>query len=237
MFHTIKLTNARNIFAVLICVCVICTIVTIYCCSAAKETVAESSDNILVIDPGHGGIDGGAVSKDGTKESDINLAIALKLDSIASFMGQKTVMTRTDDSCCTDAASYSEHEDLVHRTEIINSAPNAVLFSIHQNCFPTGQPSGAQVLYSSFENSDILGKLTHENLVSCLDPENRRVAEPAPKKLYITANAKCPALLVECGFMSNIDDVVKLRDGKYQLSLALILMCSFLQYTNSVTHG
>ncbi len=231
MFHTFKLVNARNIFALIICICVVSAVIGVYCSYITVETDAEVTKGFtLVIDPGHGGIDGGAISTDGTKESDINLAIGLKLRSIAAFIGQETVMTREDDSWRTDAASYSEHEDLAHRTEIINSAPNAILFSIHQNCFPTSQPSGAQVLYSRYEGSDILGNLTHNNLVSCLDPENRRVAEPASEKLYITANAKCPGILVECGFMSNNFDVLQLKEDSYQSSLALVLMCSFLQY-------
>ena len=235
MVHPFKRISAGNIFALIICICVISAGIGVYCSSVRVETDAEETKGFtLVIDPGHGGIDGGAISADGTKESDINLAIGLKLCSLASFLGQDTVMTREDDSWRTDAASYSEHEDLVHRTEIINSVPNAILFSIHQNCFPTSQPSGAQVLYSGYEGSDILGNLTHNNLVACLDPKNRRVAEPASKKLYITANAKCPGILVECGFMSNNFDVLNLKDDSYQSSIALVLMCSYLQYTSSL---
>ena len=238
MHHNMKLVSPRNIFILILCVCVISAVIAVYLDSVAIQTEKRTGTaNTLVIDPGHGGIDGGAISTDGTKESDINLAIALKLRSLAEFIGQKTVMTREDDSWRTDAASYSEHEDLVHRTEIINAAPNAILFSIHQNCFPTAQPSGAQVLYAKNEGSDVLGNLTHNNLISCLDPENRRVAEPAPKKLYITANARCPAILVECGFMSNNFDVLKLKEESYQLSLALVLLCSFLQYSGSTAHA
>ena len=235
MHHNMKLVSPRNIFILILCVCVISAVIAVYLDSVAIQTEKRTGTvNTLVIDPGHGGIDGGAISTDGTKESNINLAIALKLRALAEFIGQKTVMTREDDSWRTDAASYSEHEDLVHRTEIINAAPNAILFSIHQNCFPTAQPSGAQVLYAKNEGSDVLGNLTHNNLISCLDLENRRVAEPASEKLYITANVKCPAILVECGFMSNNFDVLKLKDNSYQLSLALVLMCSFLQYTSSL---
>ena len=237
MHHKIKRINPIYIFSLIICICVLSAVFAVCLDRAAVQAEKHTETAFtLVIDPGHGGIDGGAISTDGTKESDINLAVALKLRALADFMGQKTVMTREDDSWRTDAASYSEHEDLVHRTEIINAAPNPILFSIHQNCYPTAQPSGAQVLYSEYEGSDILGRLTHNNLISCLDPENRRVAEPAPKKLYITANARCPAILVECGFMSNNFDVLKLKEESYQLSLALVLQCSFLQYSGSTAH-
>ena len=139
-------------------------------------------------------------------------------------------MTREDDSWRTDAASYSEHEDLVHRTEIINAAPNAILFSIHQNCYPTGQPSGPQVLYAATESSESLGKLTHQNLIGCLYPGNRRVAEPASRKLYVLNHVSCPAILVECGFLSNLSDLGKLSDSSYQTTLSAVLMASYLQY-------
>lgn len=198
-----------------------------------KETFEATLTHTLVLDPGHGGIDGGAVADDGTRECDLNLSIALKTRLIAELIGQKTLMTRENDDPRTDFSSYSEHEDLVHRAEIVNGTPGAILFSIHQNDFPTGQPSGAQVLYSAYGGSELLGKLTHGNLIRLLDPENRRLAEPAPRSLYLTANTSCPAVLVECGFMSNNFEVLKLCDRSYQSSIALILVASLLQYMNT----
>ena len=188
----------------------------------------------LVIDPGHGGIDGGAISDNGTKESDINLAIAVKLRALAELIGQPFVMTRTDDSSRSSYADYSEHEDLVQRVKLVNDTPGAVLVSIHQNDFPTSQPSGAQVLYARDADSESLGKRTHHNLIQCLDPQNRRVAEPAPRSLYLTANVSCPAILVECGFMSNNFEVEKLNDPKYQCSIALVLTGSLLQFFDEI---
>ena len=202
--------------------------VTISFLRSASRTAAETGvfgdRHTLVLDPGHGGFDGGAVSDDGTRESDLNLSIAQKTRLIAELIGQDTVMTRETDSARTDFASYSEHEDLVHRVKIINEIPGAVLIR---------QPSGAQVLYAAFDGSETFGKLTHANLIGCLDPENRRVAEPAPRSLYITANALCPAILVECGFMSNNFEVLKLCDEAYQRQLALVLAASYLQYLNA----
>lgn len=190
----------------------------------------------LVIDAGHGGIDGGAVGADGSRESDINLAIALRLQAVSAFCGQSAVMTRTDDSCGADALSYSEHEELVYRTQVVNATPNAVLLSIHQNCYPTAQPSGAQVLYSSNGKSEDFGRLMHDNLVSSLDPQNRRVAEPDKNRLYILSNVDCPAILVECGFVSNHSDITKLTDSRYQTALSTVLMASYLQFIHSNLH-
>lgn len=201
----------------------------------ASDAAGSLGSFTLVIDPGHGGIDGGAVAVDGTKESDINLAIALKLRALAEFYALENVMTRQDDSSRSSAERYSEHEDLVSRADFVNAAENPVLISIHQNCFPTGQPSGPQVLYAASEASESLGKLTHQNLIGNLYPGNRRVAEPASKKLYVLNHVSCPAILVECGFLSNLSDLGKLSDSSYQTTLSAVLMASYLQYKMGLT--
>ena len=198
--------------------------------SGSVPASTSSTQRTLVIDAGHGGIDGGAISADGTKESALNLAIELRLDSIVRFCGQKTVMTRLDDRKKTDMLSYSEREDLKNRADMVNDTVNAVLISIHQNDFPTAQPKGAQVLYSASEGSERLGKLLQTNLITHLDPENRRLACPAPKELYLTTNTSCPSVLVECGFMSNNFEVLKLKDPVYQTELAAVIAASYLTY-------
>ena len=197
---------------------------------SSEPTLAVEEPRCLVIDPGHGGIDGGAIAFNGIKESDINLSIGLKLRSLADLLGIPTVMTREDDSVCSEQDSYSEHEDLVRRTEVINSSPNGVLISIHQNYYPTSQPSGAQVLYAAGENSRAFGELTQSYLVSTLQPGNRRLSEPASKKLYITSHVSCPAILVECGFLSNLTDLELLSQDTYQSSLAAVLIVSYLHF-------
>ena len=193
---------------------------------------AASAPPCLIIDAGHGGIDGGAVAFNGVKESDINLSIALKLDALAGFCGVRTSLTRTDDSPRTDHASYSEREDLEERVRLINAVPNGCLISIHQNFYPTSQPSGAQVLYAAGESSRRLGVLTHSALVSLLQPTNRRLAEPASERLYLTSHVRCPAILVECGFLSNITDLDLLSRDGYQTSLAAVLLSSYLRFMN-----
>ena len=227
-------TVLRSEWARLALVLLIATVmVTVTIASAWRErtqTIGLAIQHTLVIDPGHGGFDGGAISDDGSKESDINLAIGLKMRAVAEFAGLSTVMTRSDDLARTDYASYSEHEDLVLRTAIANNTPGAVLVSIHQNDFPTGQPSGAQVLYAATPGSESLGKTMHGNLIRLLDPQNRRVAAPAPRSLYITAHVTCPAVLAECGFMSNNFEVEKLNTDSYRCLLALVMVGSVLQY-------
>lgn len=185
----------------------------------------------LILDPGHGGIDGGAIAYNGVKESDLNLEIALRLRDLSEFYGVPTLLTREDDSRRTDILSYSEHEDLVHRAELINGVGGGICMSIHQNMFPTSQPSGAQVLYGPGGESKRLGELTQSRIVSALQPENRRLAEPASSGLFLTSHVDCPVILVECGFLSNLSDLQKLSDERYQSAFASVLLSSYLQYT------
>ena len=231
MFYTIKLKKMAYFPAFVFFTLAIGMAIMFTRNVTAKEVVASASTPSLVIDAGHGGIDGGATAISGAKESDINLAIALRLQKMAEFYGSETVMTRTDDNGALDysAGAYSEHQELVRRVEIANAAANGVLISIHQNFYPTAQPKGAQVLYAANDSSRILGSITQSNLISFLDPENRRVASPA-NNIYVTSNAKCPTILVECGFMSNFAELEKLLTSGYQTSLAAVLMASYLQY-------
>ena len=202
--------------------------------SEKRETSAAVKDSsTLVIDAGDGGIDCGALGLDGTRESDLNLAIALKLRALAELYGQDNLMIRQDDSTKSDTESYSEHRDLECRTELTNSARNPVYISIHQNTYPTGQPSGPQVIYAAAEGSRDLGALTHANLLRSLYPDCRRVAEPATRRLYVLSHVNCPAILVECGFLSNMIDLERLKDSSFQTGLAAVLMGSFLQFRSN----
>ena len=198
---------------------------------AKRETAAAPKHSAtLVIDAGHGGIDCGALGGDGTRESDLNLAIALKLRALAELYGQDNLMIRQDDSTKSDTETYSEHRDLECRTEMTNAARNPVYISIHQNTYPTGQPSGPQVIFAAAEGSRELGTTMQANLLKNLYPDCRRVAEPATKRLYVLSHLSCPAILVECGFMSNMIDLQRLKDPAFQTGLAAVVMGTYLQY-------
>ena len=225
--------HRQRVLTVLIALTVL--FVSLHIASSVKgdptPTFAVLPQRSLILDPGHGGIDGGAVAYNGVKESDLNLSIALRLRDLADFYGLPTVMTRQDDSRHTDTERYSEHEDLVWRAEQINAAGGGLCLSIHQNTFPTSQPSGAQVLYGAGEESRRLGECLQGCIVCNLQPENRRVAQPASRGLYLPAHVDCPFALVECGFLSNLSDLQKLSDESYQKSFAAVLLCACLQYT------
>ena len=191
---------------------------------------------VLIIDPGHGGEDGGAVAADGTLESDINFQIALRLESLALFWGADAVKTRDEYGIDYPEAARTTRErklfDQRSRVELINSYPNAVLISIHQNRFPDSRLRGAQVLYARTEGSAALGETAHGNLTARLCPESRRVAAPISEAIYITKMINCPAILVECGFLSNRAEAELLKDSDYQRKISLVLLSSYLQYLN-----
>ncbi len=202
--------------------------------SAAVATEAETVPPTLIIDAGHGGADGGAVAADGTLESDINLDIALRLEALARFWGLEPVMTRTgpDIDYPADVGSIAAKKvaDQHARVGLINNTPGAVLLSIHQNNYPAAAPKGIQVFYGEKPGSDALAKLTQDNLTAQVCPANRRVASPIDRGVYLMKNVNCTAVLVECGFLSNPDELKNLQSGPYRLKLAAVLLASYLQY-------
>lgn len=234
MFVTIDLKRLIKIVLIIALLAAAAVFVKIFVSNGGlKPVINQNSRSTLVLDAGHGGIDGGAISDSGLKESDINLQIALKTEALVRFLGIDTVMTRETDTDNSDNKAYSEHDNLVQRAKLANSTENAVLISIHQNKFPSAVVSGAEVMYSDNDDSKALGLITQDNLVALLDSSNRRVARPAPKELLLTSSVECPTILVECGFMSNPQEVQKLASNDYQLKLAAILAGSYIQFLNN----
>lgn len=233
MFITFRLKKLLKILLIIAAVIIFLLILN---AKIRSSPVAAISDGrVLVLDAGHGGIDGGAIAADGTKESDINLAIALKTQLLADFAGVNTVMTRTDDTDGASDGNYSERQNLLNRADVINDTPNAVLISIHQNKYPSDVVRGAEVMYAPTEGSEALALNMQDNLVAYLDSANRRVARPAPKELLITSSIDCPGVLAECGFMSCPDEASKLSSNGYQLKIAEIFIASFLQFDGMQT--
>lgn len=234
MFVTIDLKRLIKIVLIVALLAAAAVFVKIFVSNGGlKPVINQNSRSTLVLDAGHGGIDGGAISDSGLKESDINLQIALKTEALVRFLGIDTVMTRETDTDNSDNKAYSEHDNLVQRVKLANSTENAVLISIHQNKFPSAVVSGAEVMYSDNDDSKALGLITQDNLVALLDSSNRRVARPAPKELLLTSSVECPTILVECGFMSNPQEAQKLASNDYQLKLAAILAGSYIQFLNN----
>ncbi|MCD8381992.1 MAG: N-acetylmuramoyl-L-alanine amidase [Clostridiales bacterium] len=202
----------------------------------AVETLSPQirAEYTLVIDPGHGGADGGAVSVSGVAESELNLAIALKCDQIAGLFGQQTVLLRdTEDSLADPEAETlreQKRNDMENRVAIINATSDALLLSIHQNQYTDSKYSGAQVFYQPDEKSEGWAELTQTLLRECLDSDNRRQAKEVPSDLYMMSHISCPAILAECGFLSNPEEDHRLQDDSYQKQLAVVLMGACFGY-------
>lgn len=196
---------------------------------------ANNAQYTIVIDSGHGGEDGGASSKDGTLEKDINLSIAKKLEKLVSVSGLKTKMTRNSDISIYDENSTTVRKkkvsDLNNRLKIFNSSKNNIVISIHQNKFTDEKYYGTQIFYS---NNDPKSKEIAENIkksvVSLIQPDNTREIKPANKNIFILHNAKVPAVIVECGFLSNVKECEKLKSQDYQKQLAFAIYCGLLEY-------
>ena len=192
----------------------------------------------LVIDAGHGGEDGGAVSLSGASESEINLAIARRLDLLMGFCGVNTQMLRSEDVSLhsPDAQTLRQKKvsDLHNRVDAVNRAGECVLLSIHQNSFPQQAYHGAQVFYAPTEGSRLLGEHTQEVLRTALDPGNERAAAQISDTVYLMNHISCPAILVECGCLSNPAEDRLLQTPDYQLRVAVSLAGAYLQYQHMI---
>lgn len=184
----------------------------------------KASKKIVLIDPGHGGMDGGAVSKNGTIEKHINLSIGIKVKEELKKLGYKVVMTREDDKgLYSDNGTVREkkREDLDNRCKMREETKCDIFISIHLNTFPQSKYYGAQVWYSDNEGSQKFASIIQKNFRKYIDEENKRQEKPAKGEYKILRNDNdVPSVIVECGFISNPEEEMKLKDEKYQKKIA-----------------
>lgn len=196
----------------------------------------------LVIDAGHGGEDGGAVSSDGTMEKDINLDIALRLQKLLVLSGCDVTLTRDGDKAIyeegADSLKSKKVSDMKKRLSIFNEDPEQTVISIHQNKFPQTQYSGTQVFYSGqTQESNLLAESIKASVVGMLQPQNTRETKKADKNIYLLYNAKVPAVIVECGFLSNNEELARLKTEEYRQEMAFAIYCGYLNYYNQNQQG
>lgn len=199
---------------------------------ATLAPAREGEARTIVIDAGHGGEDGGAVSADGVVESGINLAVARDLDALLTLLGEDTVMTRTEDiSVYSEGAQtlrQKKRSDLENRVALVNGTPNAVLLSIHQNSLPKStRTHGAQVFFGGIAGSDTLAQSVQTALNSAVNDADKE-AKRISSDVFLMKNVTVPAVLVECGFLSNREETEKLQQPDYQTKLAVVIAAGFL---------
>jgi len=200
--------------------------------SSWKQNEPIPRQHTIVVDAGHGGIDGGATSCTGVLESSINLMIAQRLDDLLHFLGHNTVMIRTTDtSVYTEGNTIAAQKlsDLKERVRMTKDTPNAILVSIHQNTFSDSRYSGAQVFYGGAEESRSLAQAMQQSFISTLNPGSNRKAKKATG-VYLLENITCVGVLVECGFLSNPAEETVLRQQSYQQKLCCVIATSLSQF-------
>lgn len=199
-----------------------------------SDDVMNNSNITIVIDPGHGGEDGGCEGN-GFVEKDLNLDISMRLASLLRKAGIKVVMTRETDILLYDVNSdykgQKKAQDVRKRLEIAKNQENPFLISIHMNYFPQTQYSGLQVWYSKNDaRSRILANMIQSNNKNTLQPNNNRAIKEATSSIFLLHNATFPAILIECGFLSNSHEAHTLSDENYRQKLAEMIFKSIMEY-------
>ncbi len=193
---------------------------------------------LILIDPGHGGEDGGTQSADGILEKDINLQLSKKIEALLHARGLQTQMTRGEDTLIYDAGCKRMREkkvsDIKNRMAMIEAAPDCIFLSIHQNYFSDTACCGTQVFYSpNNEKSALLADAIQKAVITAVQPENQRVIKPSGKEIYLLYHAQVPAVMVECGFLSNPEEAAKLTDEDYQNKIAAAIGDGVCNYLNN----
>ena len=209
---------------------------------AVNASSSQTINTTVIIDAGHGGPDGGTSADDGTLEKNINLQIALKLENILKSMGINTVMTRTEDISIHDESANTIRKkkisDLKNRLSIINNTDDSVFVSVHQNHFSESIYYGTQIFYSKNNpESSVLANSIRQSVISVLQKDNTREIKQSGTDIFLLHHAETPAVMVECGFLSNAEETAKLKDENYQRKLAFMIaigICDYLRTTKEL---
>ena len=243
-----SLKNVKHKSVLIILLFIILILILIIYTAKTNESFTGVSGNVfnsrtVIVDAGHGGADGGTTGADGSVEKEINLQIALKLNRLLSLYGFNVIMTReSDDSIhSSDSATLRQKKvsDIHNRMKIINENPDAVFVSIHQNHFADTSVHGTQVFYSknNYMNQALAQKI-QDSVKKNIQPDNTRQIKKSGTEIYLLYNSKSPSIMVECGFMSNKNDLSLLHDDDYQKKIALSIADGILNfYKESDTDG
>lgn len=216
---------------ILCCLCIIggCLLHTgVY--EGAENAMFPMLDATIVLDAGHGGWDPGKTGTNGANEKELNLAVVEKLADYLEQGGAEVIQTRSSD----DALGSGKKTDMAERKKIANESGADILVSIHQNAFPSAKAKGAQVFYhKSSEAGKTLAECVQESLKSRVDGSNHRQAKEN-SDYYILRTTEIPAVIVECGFLSNYEEEKLLNDADYQEKLAWAIYCGILDYFEKI---
>lgn len=223
-----------------------CGIIALWCCcfyAFGKDhviRVAAQSFSTVIIDAGHGGRDGGAVGNSGIKEKDLNLQLSCNLEDVLKLCGIETMMTRKDDSLVCDENDPAlkgniKMTDLKNRLKFAESNDDSVFVSIHMNKFSVEKYKGLQVYYSTNNDASLeLAKSIQNNVVQILQKDNTRKVKKANSNIFLLDRIEVPAVLIECGFLSNLEEEQLLCDSRYRAELSLLIADGIIANLNRV---
>ena len=234
MKRLFKSTVILPVYALVLACCILIALVGNYAVTVITENTTTDNEYCIIIDAGHGGVDGGATSCTGVLESAINLEIALRLNDLLHLIGIDTYMIRTEDiSIHTEGNTIASKKvsDLKERVRIVNNAINPVLVSIHQNYFSDSRYSGAQVFYANTEYSDKLADQMQNAFIKAINPTSNRAIKKA-NGIYLMQKISCPGVLIECGFLSNLTEEAKLRSEDYQKKICCVIASVVSQFVH-----
>ncbi len=192
----------------------------------------------IILDAGHGGMDSGAVGINGELEKNINLEIVRDLRDMLTLSGFNVVLTRNADKSIHDSGvtgiRNQKISDMENRLEIVKSYKDALFFSIHQNKFTDPEYFGAQIFYNE-NNPDnmLLAQIMQDNF-KVIQPQNNREIKLSGDELYLFKDTKIPAVLIECGFLSNEQDAQNLSNEEYQHKVAFMIYNGIIRYYQTV---
>lgn len=236
-------------------------LVTIACCCAVAVIAGAAGDSgnaqetasgavpkkVVVLDAGHGGADGGCVGVNGVYEKDINLSIVKYLGTMLNFVGYEVIYTREEDVSIYDngveGLRNQKISDMENRLEIVKSYPDSVFISVHQNQYTKSEYFGGQMFYTTNNSGNFRLATIMQGLFAELQPENDRNVKLIDNGLYLFKTTEQPALLIECGFLSNENDAANLSNTEYQKKVAFTIFKGITQFLKeyeaeeSVTNG
>ena len=205
----------------------------------SQSVIADKSEKpVIIVDPGHGGPDGGGVGINGAVEKDINLSISKYLGSLLNLSGFEVVYTRTEDVSIYDEGTVGlrnqKISDMENRLEIIEKYPDSIFFSIHQNQYTDSSYFGGQMFYTTNNKNNFRLATIMQEKFAQLQTGNDREVKLIDNGLYLFKDTKQPALLIECGFLSNKKDAENLSNSEYQKKVAFTIYRGLMDYLAEV---
>jgi N-acetylmuramoyl-L-alanine amidase len=204
-----------------------------------KEGEVTAPKQVLVLDAGHGGIDGGCSTANGDVEKNINLSIIKTLRDMANIYGYDTVLTRETDKSIYDKGvtgiRNQKVSDMDNRLEIFNEIPGAICVSVHQNMYTDPRFKGAQMFYADTnESNELLAQIMQEKFASTVQPYNEREIKLCGNELFLCYYCDNPTIMIECGFLSNPEEAALLITPEYQKDVAFTILSGLTDYQTAV---